>query len=111
MVTNTDLQQRCGFSNCVLSSLHPPPSDGAPAVFLTSKITSELVKRAQTGSVVVLLESTSTGFFTTTTTRFKQAWWLGSATDNNAGTLIYDNAAPILGGMAPDHYVSRPRPH
>ena len=24
--------------------------------------------------------------------------------DNNAGTLVYDNAASVLGGMAPDGY-------
>ena len=27
---------------------------------------------------------------------------LGSAADNNAGTLVYDEAAPLLGGMAPE---------
>ena len=36
-----------------------------------------------------------------------QAWWLGSATDNNAGTLVYDNAAQVLGGMAPDGYADQ----
>ena len=32
------------------------------------------------------------------------AGWLGDAVDNNAGTLVYDNAAAVLGGMAPDGY-------
>lgn len=30
--------------------------------------------------------------------------WVGNAVDNNAGTLVYDNAAPVLGGMAPDGF-------
>ena len=59
------------------------------------------------GSVVVLVQDTSTGAFQSAATRFKQAWWLGSATDNNAGTLVYDNAAAILGGMAPDGYADQ----
>lgn len=106
-VTNANLLKSCGFSDCVLSDVDPDPKAPA-AVYLTSTINDALIQSVkQAGSVVVLLESTSTGFFKTTATRFKQAWWLGSATDNNAGTLVYDNAAAILGGMAPDHFADQ----
>ena len=107
LVTNPTLLEFCGFSNCEASDGEPSP-DAAPAVYLTSSITGALAASVEkSGSVVVLIESTSTGFFQTASTRFKQAWWLGSATDNNAGTLVYDNAAPVLGGMAPDGYADQ----
>ena len=106
IVTDNGLKTRCGFSDCEVvlpASIDPK---GPPAVYLTTKITDSLVKTAQeAGSVVVLLESTDSSFFKTAATRFKQAWWLGSAADNNAGTLIYENSAPILGGMAPDGFA------
>ena len=106
-VTSAALLQSCGFNDCVLSATEPDP-EAAAAVYLTTTINDALIQSVkQAGSVVVLLESTSTGFFKSTPTRFKQAWWLGSATDNNAGTLVYDNAAPILGGMAPDHFADQ----
>lgn len=106
-VSSADLQASCGFSNCEVSD-GEPRSDDPPAVYLTTGITGALVASAeQAGSVVVLVQGTSTGTFESAATRFKQAWWLGSATDNNAGTLVYDNAAAILGGMAPDGYADQ----
>jgi hypothetical protein len=33
-----------------------------------------------------------------------RAGWVGNAVDNNAGTLVYEHAKPVLGGMAPDGY-------
>jgi hypothetical protein len=107
LTTSPTLHSSCGFSNCEESD-GEPSSSAAPAVYLTSKMTGALAESVEkAGSVVVLIESTSTGFFPTVSTRFKQAWWLGSATDNNAGTLVYDNAAPVLGGMAPDGYADQ----
>lgn len=108
MVTSPTLLPNCGFSNCVVSN-GEPSAQAAPAVYLTNTMTGALAASAEhAGSVVVLLEGTSTGFFKTASTRFKQAWWLGSATDNNAGTLVYnDRAANVLGGMAPDGYADQ----
>eukprot|EP01052_Picozoa_sp_SAG31_P023446 SAG31_NODE_1933_length_6879_cov_3.230973_1_plen_275_part_10 len=101
------LMPHCGFSDCQVSSVEPDP-EAAPAVYLTATVTDELIKSVKNGSVVVLLESMGKStFFKTTPTRFKQAWWLGSAADNNAGSLIYENAGPVLGGMAPDRYADQ----
>ena len=62
-------------------------------------------------SVVLLLQNSSGASpLATTPTRYKQAWWLGSATDNNAGTIVYNkdaDTAKILGGMAPDGYADQ----
>jgi len=66
---------------------------------------------ALSGSVVLLLQNSSGASpLATTPTRYKQAWWLGSATDNNAGTIVYNkdaDTAKILGGMAPDGYADQ----
>jgi hypothetical protein len=101
-VTDAALQEQCGFNDCEISSAEPVAS--SPGVFLTTTINGALVQRAQEGSVVVLIQRDSTGVFKSAATRFKQAWWVGNAVDNNAGTLVYDDAAPVLGGMANDHY-------
>ena len=38
--------------------------------------------------------------------QFKTAWWLGSATDNNMGTVAYNNSfAQIAAGMTPDGWA------
>ena len=104
-VTDPALQAQCGFSDCKVSNWNSTtnPSD-PPVVYLTTKISDALLQRAKEGSAVVLVEETSSGFFKSAATRFKQAWWLGNDIDNNAGTLVYDDAAPVLAGMAPDKY-------
>ena len=65
---------------------------------MTDTITGTMASSAHNdGSIIVLtVGSSNMAHFDVSTTRFKQAWWLGSATDNNAGTLVYDNAAEIL---------------
>eukprot|EP01052_Picozoa_sp_SAG31_P017558 SAG31_NODE_1206_length_9388_cov_7.855420_2_plen_1278_part_00 len=107
-VTSADLlpPSRCGFSDCQLSSVYPAPT-AAPAVYLTKTVTDALIESVRNGSVLVLLENTTTGAFKTSMTPFKQAWWLGNSVDCNAGTLVYPCAAAILGGMAPEHYADQ----
>ena len=100
VVTDPALLPRC-FSNC---GLYPSPSPGSAQhkqVIVTTTITYPLLQEAeQNGSTILLLQNgTEKQFFPTTTTRFKQAWWLGNSVDSNAGTLVYNNSAPILGGM------------
>jgi len=97
--------RRCGFTDCELSSM--TPTSEVAAVYVTTVVSAGLIRAAERGSVVVLLENTTTGFFKTSMTWFKQAWWLGNSQDCNAGTLVYDNAAPILGGMAPEKYAAQ----
>ena len=104
-VSTKALLPSCGFSNCQPVADSDDPAAQPPAVYLTSTMTGALVAAARAGSVVVLLQQSSAGSFKTAKTRFKQAWWLGSAADNNAGTLVYRGkpaAAAVLGGMAPD---------
>lgn len=36
---------------------------------------------------------------------FKTAWWLGSATDNNMGTVAYPTMDKIAPGMTPDGWA------
>ena len=36
---------------------------------------------------------------------FKTAWWLGSATDNNMGTIAYPAMDQIAPGMTPDGWA------
>ena len=97
---------RCGFTDCQLSTANPSPS-APPAVYVTSTITNGLVQAVKSGSVVLLLENTTAGHFPTSVTRWKQAWWLGNDQDCNAGTFVYDNAAAILGGMAPEKFADQ----
>jgi hypothetical protein len=107
-VTSAELlpPSRCGFTDCQLSTVNSSPS-AAPAVYVTSKVTNSLIQAAKSGSVVLLLENTTAGFFPTSVTWWKQAWWLGNSQDCNAGTYVYDNAAAILGGMAPEQFADQ----
>ena len=98
-VTEPSLVARCGFNDCTVTSLHRDPA-GPAAVIITRNVSTALLQSAANGSVLVLLQDGAGTYFPSAATRFKQAWWLGLAEDNNAGTIIYDNAAPILGGMA-----------
>ena len=95
VVTDPVLLPRC-FSNCGVMS-----SDAQKQVIVTTRITYPLLQEAaRNGSVLLLLQNSTTNqFFPTSTTRFKQAWWLGNSVDSNAGTVVYRNAAPVFGGM------------
>ena len=70
-VTSADLlpPSRCGFSDCQLSSVYPAPT-AAPAVYLTKTVTDALIESVRNGSVLVLLENTTTGAFKTSMTPF-----------------------------------------
>lgn len=82
------------------------------SVYLTQYIDDAVLEAAKAGSVIVLLQNSSTpqGVFSSTPTRFKQAWWLGSATrgDIIAGTVVYDGAKTLFGaGMAPQGFADQ----
>ena len=73
MATSATLKEHCGFSNCKLSDGEPSP-DAPPALYLTTTMTGALAASVEkAGSVVLLLQGTSSGFFQTAATRFKQA--------------------------------------
>ena len=111
VVTSADLLPQCGFNDCTVAP-NGSATAGPPTVFLArglddTTLKSGVLKSVMDGSVLVLVQDGPSTLFPSTPTKFKQAWWLGSAADNNAGTLVYDKAAPILGGMAPDRYADR----
>ena len=70
----------------------------ARAVYVMSLPTIEAMDAMAEGACLVLLSPQ--GVFPTVPNRFKTAWWLGNARDNNVGTVVYDN--PITRGMAPE---------
>ena len=112
VVTDPVLLPRC-FSNCGVYPSSLLDSAQEKQVIVTTTITYPLLQEVeQNGSVLLLLQnSTVKQFFPTTTTRFKQAWWLGNSVDSNAGTLVYSNAAPVLGGMTAGGLRCGPREH
>jgi hypothetical protein len=87
MATDPELVSKCGFSDCKLSPLEPTAT-GPRAVFMTRHVNDALLQRVAKGSVVVLLQNTTSKVFPSAATRFKQAWWLGSATDNVSGLQV-----------------------
>ena len=104
----TTLNNPAGEPRANMTSCAWPGTKSWPvSVYLSRYVDDVLLETVRKGSVVVLLQNSSDGFFPSAPTRYKQAWWLGNAVDNNAGTLVYDHAAAILGGMAPDKYADQ----
>merc|ERR1711988_2069696 len=64
-----------------------------------------MIEAVQAGSVVVLVQRDAKGYFPSESTRFKQAWWLGNAVDNNAGTFVYEDPSGVFDGLAPLQYA------
>jgi hypothetical protein len=60
--------------------------------------TEEAVDALSAGACLLLISPQ--GVFPSAPNRFKTAWWLGNARDNNVGTVVYDN--PVTRGMAPE---------
>lgn len=68
------------------------------AVYVSNMLTPELLDAALAGASLVLYKPWD--FLTEAPTRFKSAWWKGSESDNNAGTVVYDS--PVTRAMAPE---------
>ena len=56
-------------------------------------VATELVRK---GATLLFVQTLAGKPFPSTATRFKSAWWLGSTTDNNCGSVVYSSAASIL---------------
>lgn len=55
---------------------------------------------------MVLVPNGTDSFYPVDRTTFKQAWWVGSAKDNNAGSVVYPSVKPVLGSeMAPEGWA------
>jgi hypothetical protein len=68
------------------------------AVYAMSLPTVEAVDALASGACLLLLSPQ--GVFPSAPNRFKTAWWLGNARDNNVGTVVYENA--VTRGLAPE---------
>ncbi|NQT51434.1 hypothetical protein HQ576_05255, partial [bacterium] len=69
----------------------------AQAVYVMGQPTLAALDAAAAGACLILLSPHSV--FPTAPNRFKTAWWLGNARDNNVGTVVYPN--PITDAIAP----------
>merc|ERR1712083_578172 len=90
------------------------PVDGSVvpdgSVFVVDYLDHVLLEFAAMGAIVLMLDSSHPTKKTsidlpTDPAVFKPAWWLGSASDNNMGTVVYNASDPILRGMAPDGWA------
>jgi hypothetical protein len=68
------------------------------AVYVSNQLTPGLLDAAVAGASLILCKPQ--GLLPAAPTRFKTAWWLGSAEDNNAGTVVYDH--PVTRATTPD---------
>lgn len=78
------------------------------AVLVVDYLDSALMGFAAEGATVLVISNgTSSGGieFATDVASFKTAWWLGSASDNNMGTVVYNESASITEGMAPERWA------
>jgi hypothetical protein len=71
----------------------------ARAVYVMSQPTPEAVRAMAEGACLVLISPRDV--FPAVSNRFKTAWWLGSAKDSNAGTVVY-TYHPVTHAVAPD---------
>lgn len=74
---------------------HPLPTD---RIYITSLPSAAMLDAVHAGGCLILLQPAS--IFASVPTRFKTAWWRGTARDNTAGTLVRDH--PVTRDIAPD---------
>jgi hypothetical protein len=96
-----------GNMQCSIPALGATVPDGS--VFVIDYVDSAVLSFASAGATIILVNNATTGNalnMQSDPAVFKTAWWLGQPTDNNMGTVVYDdfntNVAP---GMAPDGWA------
>lgn len=107
LYTSKDLEHACMFSDCQAlpdssATALPPGSVILLSGATIPAVATELVRK---GATLLFVQTLVGKPFPSTATRFKSAWWLGSTTDNNCGSVVYSSAASILSGMAEDGYL------
>jgi len=70
----------------------------AKALYVATQPTPEMLDAVADGASLLLLSPQL--IFQGVPNRFKTAWWLGNARDNNVGTVVYDH--PLTRPLAPD---------
>ena len=99
------------------SNLEVIPAAGgavpAGSILVVDALDAAAIGFASAGSTVIVMHeasgtgsSSAFGGLPTEPAKFKTAWWLGSATDNNMGTVVYhDLWQGVFAGMAPDGWA------
>ena len=96
------------------SNLLAIPAAGSPvekgSVFVVDSLDLSVMAMAAEGGTVLVLDNhdsqSKNSWFETQPARFKTAWWLGSPTDNNMGTVVYDDRwEGLFDGMAPEGWA------
>ena len=101
---------RCGI---------PPVGTQVPrgSVFIVDYLDQAMLQWASTDGVTVIMNGNQSSHvqsdaqgplgvaLQTDNAVFKTAWWLGSPTDNNMGTVAYPALNNIAAGMTPDHWA------
>lgn len=98
------------------SNLQIIPADGAVpvgSILVVDTLDAAAIGFASAGSTVIVMHeaggtgsSSAFGGLQTEPAKFKTAWWLGSSTDNNMGTIVYhDLWQGVFAGMAPDGWA------
>lgn len=106
-IESVALGPACMFDNCVVIPDGVPPASLVQSrVHLTTTFQDRYLQIAQAGGVVVLVPNGTECFYPTDSTSYKQAWWVGNARDNNAGSVVYDAAQTVLGPeIAPEGWA------
>ena len=117
--STSDLMDGCMFNDC--AELPPSFSDAEPApqtnsshrnvILLTgSVVPASAIQLLSEGAAMVFVQNSSSDFWPSIPTHFKSAWWLGTATDNNCGSVAYTElpaCANVTAGMiGPDGFGS-----
>ena len=107
LYTTKDLEHACMFSDCQAlpdsSATALPP--GSVMLLSGATIPAVATELVQKGATLLFVQTLAGKPFPSTATRFKSAWWLGSTSDNNCGSVVYSSAGSILSGMAEDGYL------
>ena len=79
-------------------------------MFVVDSLDLSVMAMAAEGGTVLVLDNhdsqSKNSWFETQPARFKTAWWLGSPTDNNMGTVVYDDRwEGLFDGMAPEGWA------
>ena len=94
-----NLLQQCMFNDAKML-----PAGGAveaSAVILTTDLSDDVLSAlAHNATVLLVVASQPARLIPTVTNSFESCWWLGSPSDNNVGTVVYDDADGMLTGMS-----------
>src|SRR5438105_14272780 len=92
------------LSRLAIFGVRPLPKEtslSAQAAYVVSQPTLKLLEAVEAGATLLCLSPEE--IFPAAWNRFKPAWWLGSDSDCNAGTVVYPHLA--LSRIAPEGWA------